>query len=182
MKTYAAVPLIALAVLSGGTSCSGDTGPDKAASVAPGQPTSPSPSAVSPNTCRVTHVSDGDTIKAQCGTAAAITVRIIGIDTPETVDPRKPVQCYGPEASTRAHQLLDGKSVRLYVDPTQDRLDRYGRTLAYVSIRGRDYGERMLRDGYAREYLYRKPYLKRPIYVSAQATAKADRKGLWGSC
>jgi micrococcal nuclease len=74
----------------------------------------------------VVRVVDGDTVVI----APDTTVRLIGIDTPETVDPRKPVQCFGREASAYAHLLLDGRSVSLEYDPTQGRLDRYGRTLA----------------------------------------------------
>ncbi len=62
----------------------------------------------------VTDVVDGDTIKVSNGK----TLRLIGVDTPETVDPRKPVQCFGREASARAHALLDGARVQLEYDPT----------------------------------------------------------------
>ncbi|NUU18287.1 hypothetical protein HP550_13605 [Cellulomonas humilata] len=59
-------------------------------------------------------------------------VRLVGIDTPETKDPRKPVQCFGDQASARAHELLDDQRVWLEFDPTQGREVRYGRLLAYV--------------------------------------------------
>jgi len=60
------------------------------------------------------------------------TVRLIGVDTPETVDPRQPVEYFGKEASDFTKQLASGKGVRLEFD--QDRTDRYGRTLAYVYL------------------------------------------------
>ena len=59
-------------------------------------------------------------------------IRMIGLDTPETVDPRKPVQCFGREASAQANTILGGQSVYLETDPSQDTVDKYSRTLAYV--------------------------------------------------
>ena len=80
---------------------------------------------------RVTSVTDGDTIRVTID-GYSTRVRLIGIDTPEVTDPRKPVQCFGQEASRRAHDLMDGTQVWLEYDPSQSRRDRYGRTLAYV--------------------------------------------------
>lgn len=72
-------------------------------------------------------VVDGDTVKvSELGT-----LKLIGIDTPETKDPRKPVQCFGVEVSNKAKELLDGKKVYLEFDPA-NRIDKYGRTLAYL--------------------------------------------------
>jgi micrococcal nuclease len=59
-------------------------------------------------------------------------LRLIGMDTPETVDPRKPVQCFGREASNRAKAVLTGQSVQFEADGSQDERDRYGRLLRYV--------------------------------------------------
>ena len=69
---------------------------------------------------RVAHVVDGDTIKLESGEV----VRYIGIDTPETVDPRKPVQCFGKEASEKNKELVEGKEVRLVKDTSET--DKYG--------------------------------------------------------
>ena len=77
----------------------------------------------------VIDVVDGDTIKVSMN-GTITTLRLIGMDTPETVDPRKPVQCFGKEASNKAKELLSGKKVRLEMDPSQGTLDTYGRTLA----------------------------------------------------
>jgi micrococcal nuclease len=77
----------------------------------------------------VQRVVDGDTFIALAG-ARRFRVRLIGLDTPETVKPGTPIQCFGPEASTYAKGSLTGKLVRLVYDV--DRYDRYGRTLAYV--------------------------------------------------
>jgi micrococcal nuclease len=131
--------------------------------------------------CKVTRVVDGDTFHALCADVDTM-VRVIGIDTPETVAPGKPVGCFGPEASDRAKDMLEGHSVRLYGDPTQDTLDRYGRRLAYVQVGGRDFGMEMIRAGYAREYSYNKRYLNRAQYIKAGRVAGALQLGLWGVC
>ena len=124
-------------------------------------------------------VVDGDTVKVdEAGTT--VTVRLIGMDTPETKDPRKPVQCYGPEASARAVALLTGRSAYLEYDPSQDRLDKYGRTLAYLWIAdGTFYNETMIREGYAHEYTYDRPYKYQARFRAAEAAARAARAGLW---
>jgi micrococcal nuclease len=124
----------------------------------------------------VTRVVDGDTVVVSTGE----TLRLIGMDTPETVDPRKPVQCFGREASARAHQLLDGRRVRLEYDATQGRLDKYGRTLAYLRMGdGRLYNEAMIADGYAHEYTYAIPYRYQARFMAAERAARRAERGLW---
>ena len=81
---------------------------------------------------RVVAAVDGDTLKVDLKNGEEWDVRLIGIDTPETVRPNTPVQCGGPQASTSMHGLADGRRVTLVSDPTQDRIDRYGRLLDYV--------------------------------------------------
>ena len=99
----------------------------------------------------VTNVVDGDTIKVNIN-GTVETLRLIGMDTPETVDPRKPVQCFGKEASNKAKELLSGTKVRLEKDPTQGELDKYGRTLAYIYREdGLFYNKHMIEQGYAHE-------------------------------
>jgi micrococcal nuclease len=127
----------------------------------------------------VLDVIDGDTIKVDRG-GVQVTVRILGMDTPETHDPRKPVQCFGPAAAARAQQLLAGRTVALTSDPTQDRHDKYGRELDYVWLaNGTLYDWLMIRDGYAHEYTYRKPYEYRSAFLAAQAQARAAGRGFW---
>jgi endonuclease YncB( thermonuclease family) len=77
----------------------------------------------------VLKVVDGDTIHVSVD-GKKLKIRMIGLDTPETVDPRKPVQCFGREASAQAKTLLGGQQVYLETDPSQDTIDKYGRTLA----------------------------------------------------
>jgi micrococcal nuclease len=78
----------------------------------------------------VVRVGDGDTVDVQVAEGRIERVRLIRIDTPEVVDPRKPIQCFGQEASAHAHQLLDGQSVTVELDSSQAERDRYGRLLA----------------------------------------------------
>jgi len=127
----------------------------------------------------VVKVVDGDTIKVDVdGTTE--TIRIIGINTPETVDPRKAVECFGKEASDTAKQLLTDKRVSLESDETQGERDRYGRLLRYVFLEdGTDFGLRMITEGYAYEYLYDEPYKYQERYAAAQASAEQQKIGLW---
>ncbi|MEK7646616.1 MAG: thermonuclease family protein [Patescibacteria group bacterium] len=112
-----------------------------------------------------------------------ITVRMLGIDTPETVDPRKPAQCYGAEASAETKSMLKDHSVRLVLNPDREVLDKYGRYLAYVY---RDDGmfinEHLLEKGFAREYTYGKPYSLQKEFRKTEREAKQNKKGLWGEC
>lgn len=141
--------------------------------------TTPTSVPVQKGLVKVTKVVDGDTIHVLLN-GKSTTVRIIGIDTPETVDPRKPVQCLGIAASNRAKELLSGKSVVLESDPTQDDKDKYGRLLRYVFINGSDdYGLGAIEEGYAHEYTYAVPYKYQTEYKKAEKAAKDARVGLW---
>jgi micrococcal nuclease len=132
----------------------------------------------------VTRVVDGDTIHATDAHGSTIKTRVLGIDTPEVVDPRKPKQCWGAEASAFAKSELLGQRVSLVADPTQDARDRYGRALFYIRLAdGRDYSIEAVRAGMARSYVYdRKPVLEHAAIVAAEDEAKAARRGLWGRC
>lgn len=130
----------------------------------------------------VDRVVDGDTIDVAVGKSVA-TIRMIGINTPEVVDPRKPVQCFGPEASANAHKLMDGGEVRLELDPSQDIYDKYGRVLAYVFLSdGTLYNELAVQEGFAHEYTYQKKYKYQQEFKSAQKEAKKEGVGLWNAC
>jgi micrococcal nuclease len=139
-------------------------------------PTTIAPRVARDGPYRVVRVVDGDTVTVANGD----TLRLIGIDTPETVDPREPVQCFGVEASRRAHVLLDGRSVELEYDATQGTLDRYGRTLAYVWLPdGRLFNEVMIAEGFAHEYTYDVPYRYQARFRAAQHAARDAQRGLW---
>jgi micrococcal nuclease len=127
----------------------------------------------------VTKVVDGDTLHVRIGTTT-ITVRLIGIDTPEVVDPRKPVQCYGREASVHMHLLVDAQIIYLQADASQGNLDKYGRALRFVWLAdGTNVNQHMIADGYAFEYTYRVPYQYQSQFRTAQADAHAAQRGLW---
>ena len=159
----------ALLVLGGTTSA-----------VAAGRPSSPSLSSAG-QSAPVVDVVDGDTVKASLD-GKTETIRLIGLDTPETKDPASPVQCYGPEATQRAHQLLDGKTVKVEQDSTQGARDAYGRLLAYVWLPDdRMFEQVMISEGFGREYTYDRPYRYQPELKAAQATAQSGGQGLWAA-
>ncbi len=139
----------------------------------------------------VVRVVDGDTVDMRLASGAVERVRILGIDTPEVVDPRRPAQCFGAEASARLKSLLPpGRSTRLVGDPTQDARDQYGRRLAHVFLDGAtgtvedgtNVGRALIEGGFARHYVYqRTPTVHGREYASAQATARAGGAGLWSA-
>ncbi len=130
----------------------------------------------------VTRVIDGDTIAVrQAG--RSVTVRLIGVDTPEMADrhdPAAPPQRFAREASAYARRRLDGQAVRLEYEP-RERLDRYGRTLAYVFLAdGAFFNRELVREGYARAFT-RYPFRFREQFVADEAAARAARRGLWAA-
>jgi micrococcal nuclease len=136
---------------------------------------------MSPTTpAEVVRVVDGNTVDVRFDDGKIERLRLIGNDTPEIVDPRKPVECFGREASRHAHELLDGQSVSIETDPSQGYRDIYGRYLAYIWLPdGRNFGEVMIGDGYAHEYTYRYPYVYQDAFRAAQEEAMGNQLGLW---
>ncbi|WP_181026433.1 thermonuclease family protein [Rathayibacter tritici] len=137
----------------------------------------------------VERVIDGDTVQVRTDSGEDLTVRLIGIDTPETVKPNTAVQCFGPEASAQTKSLLPaGSSAYLERDDSQGDTDRYGRALAYLWYPGPDgtahnLERELLAGGYAREYTYnRSAYRYQASFRAEQDTARAAGVGLWGSC
>lgn len=130
----------------------------------------------------IASVVDGDTFKVYLS-EKVITVRVLGINTPETVDPRRPAECYGQEASFKAKELLDGRSVKLVLNPNRESKDKYGRYLAYVyRDDGLFYNEFMIKEGYAKEYTVGTPYSFQKEFRADQKEAQSSKKGLWGTC
>ncbi|MEK7655876.1 MAG: thermonuclease family protein [Patescibacteria group bacterium] len=132
----------------------------------------------------VLRVIDGDTLVARLDNEPwDWTIRMLGINTPETVDPRKPVECFGKEASEKLKSLLPPDSrIRLAPDPKADERDKYDRLLRNVFLADdTDVNALMVRDGFAYAYLSfpldaeRKKELK-----ELETTAKQERRGLWG--
>jgi micrococcal nuclease len=146
------------------------------------QPTAPPSPVASPSALLypVVKVVDGDTIKVSINEAIE-TIRLVGIDAPESVDPRRPVECMGKEASMYLTVLLTGQSVQLIVDPTQADRDRYGRLLRFVLLAdGTDVGLELISQGFAQEALYStQPHQFRSLYLEAQKKAEASNRGLW---
>lgn len=148
--------------------------------VFPSPPPAPTPTQQT-GLYRVIKVVDGDTVDVDIdGTVERL--RLIGIDTPETVDPRKPVQCFGKEASDHAKALLTDLDVRLEADPSQRERDKYGRLLRYVILpNGTNFNLSMIADGYAREYTYDDPYSYQADFKASEQTARSKNRGLWST-
>ena len=128
----------------------------------------------------VSRVVDGDTVRVFID-GQDTSVRLIGIDTPETVAPNRPVECAGPEASVYAEQLMDGQQVYLELDPTQGTFDKYDRVLAYVWLDDSVMVNlAMLQAGLAEEYTYNDPYRYQELFREAEEQARDDLRGLWG--
>lgn len=148
----------------------------------------PIPSAEAPSTqssiasttlYSVVKVVDGDTIHIDID-GKKETVRLTGMNTPETVDPRRPVECFGKEASAKAKELLDGQQVRIETESSQGERDKYGRLLGYVTREdGLLFNKYMISEGYAYEYTYRLPYKYQAEFRTAQKEAEAAGRGLW---
>lgn len=142
----------------------------------------------------VTRVVDGDTIEARVG-GEVEDVRLIGVDTPETVKPGAPVECFGPPASAFVERRLEGRRVRLVLG--EERRDAYGRLLAYVylprptfpgSQHGKD-GQRgvlfnavLIRRGFARTLTIPPNDRFAPFLRRLELRAARAGRGLWGAC
>jgi len=132
----------------------------------------------------VTKVVDGDTIAVNLG-GMEKTVRLIGIDTPETVDPRRPVGCFGKEASNKAKELLSGKEIILQKDVSDT--DKYQRLLRYVflplpegeTLFVNDY---LVREGYAKVLTFPPDVKYNERFRQAEVEARENNRGLWGRC
>lgn len=124
---------------------------------------------------------DGDTIDVRDDVRGRLRIRVLGIDTPETKKPGYSVGCWGPEATQFANETLVGLRVTVIPDPTQDRTNSYGRTLAYlVKIDGWNYSVEAARAGTARAYVYDTPVQKYGEIYAAEQEARAAGRGLWG--
>jgi micrococcal nuclease len=127
----------------------------------------------------VKKVVDGDTIVVLDSMGEEFKVRLIGVNTPETVDPRKKVECFGKEASIFLKNMLDKKTVKMSVDLSQGLKDKYGRLLRYVYVDNILVNKKIIEDGYGYEYTYKTPYQFQKEFKSAQTFAKENKLGLW---
>jgi micrococcal nuclease len=128
---------------------------------------------------RVTSVVDGDTIEV-AWRGRVERVRLLGVDTPETVHPARPVECFGPEASAYTRHALLGRRVRLSFDRV--RRDDYGRLLAYVEVDGRRFNDELLAGGYARLLVIPPNGAHGRVMLDRELTARTTGRGLWGAC
>lgn len=159
--------VVAAALVVGGAACG------RTAGTSPREPA---------GAATVTRVVDGDTIRVRLQ-GAEETVRLLGIDTPETHRPGTPVECFGAEATVRMTALLPkGTPVRLVRDV--EARDRYGRLLAYVyrASDGMFVNLVMAREGYASTLTYPPNVAHADAFVAAVRTARQSQRGLWRSC
>lgn len=129
----------------------------------------------------VTKVVDGDTIEIEGGKR----VRYLGVDTPETKDPRRPVQCFGKEASNENKFLVEGKVVILQKDISET--DKYNRLLRYVYLPLEDsralfINDYLIREGFAKALTYPPDVKFSERFLEAEREAKMNKEGLWGRC
>lgn len=131
----------------------------------------------------VTHVVDGDTVDLHFDRGPVERARLLGVDTPETVKPNTPVQCYGPEASARTKALLE-PGTEVLVQRDREARDRYGRLLVYLWRRtdGLFVNRALVADGFARTLSIAPNTAHRPDLAAAATAAAAGGSGLWGHC
>jgi micrococcal nuclease len=133
---------------------------------------------------RVVRVVDGDTIRVSSG-GREESVRLLGIDTPETHRPGTPVECGGPQATANMEALAPpGTAVALETDAGQDRVDRYGRALAYVRLpSGRLAEEEQIAAGWATVYVFAdRPVARDAEFRRVERAARTGGRGVWGTC
>jgi micrococcal nuclease len=129
---------------------------------------------------RVVKIIDGDTIEVDLGGGNVRTVRYIGIDTPESVDPRRSVECFGKEASNMNTSIVGGRIVQLEKDVSEN--DKYGRLLRYVYVEGLFVNLYLVEEGFANASAYPPDIKYQEDLESAEEEARLNNKGLWGSC
>jgi endonuclease YncB( thermonuclease family) len=138
-------------------------------------------SKITPGHYQVVRFEDGDTITVDMN-GIKERIRMIGVDTPETKDPRKPVQCFGKAASAFTKQLIGNNPVRLEADPLSSNRDRYDRLLRYVYLPdNRLVQAELIRQGYGFAYTSF-PFTKSDEFVGYQKEARTTERGLWNSC
>lgn len=130
----------------------------------------------------VQHVIDGDTVVVRKG-GKEETIRLIGIDTPESEHAPGGPECFHAEATAKARELLEGEDVVVMTDPTQDERDTYDRLLGYITLPdGTDFGAHMIEGGFANENTFKgRAYERQSTYRQLVVTAEANDVGMW-SC
>jgi micrococcal nuclease len=127
----------------------------------------------------VRSVVDGDTLDVAIN-GRTRRIRLIGVDTPETTHPSRPVECFGREASRFLTELVNGQTVLLESDPSQGDRDRYNRLLRFVWLPdGRLVNYEIIAQGYGFEYTFSVPYVYQAQFKAAQRAAREAQTGLW---
>jgi endonuclease YncB( thermonuclease family) len=130
---------------------------------------------------KVLHIVDGDTITIEHD-GKKETIRLLGINTPESVAPMRPKECYGKEASNFLKNILESTYIDIEYDIHRKTVDIYGRTLAYIILDGKNINQKMIEEGYAFEYTYHKEiYTHQGDFRAAQKRAKERGLGLWST-
>lgn len=124
----------------------------------------------------VTRVIDGDTFEIESGQK----VRLIGVDSPESVAPGKKVTCFGTEASNYTKSRLEGKLIELKKDVSET--DKYHRLLRYVYLDGKLFNDELVREGYALATTFPPDVFFQQMFITSQTFAKDNKKGLWSKC
>jgi micrococcal nuclease len=134
-----------------------------------------------PGMYTVTKFVDGDTIEVNMD-GHTETIRLIGVDTPETHDPRVTVQCFGIQAAAFTKNFIGNNSVRLEADPTNSNRDRYNRLLRYVYLPdGQLLNSEIIRQGYGFAYVLF-PFEKMDEFKQIETEARTANRGLWAGC
>ena len=136
------------------------------------------PALAQTGTAQVDRVIDGDTISVTLD-GDRYTVRLTGVDTPETTHPTRGVEPYGPEAAAYTTARLTGATVRLIRDPAGDDHDAYGRLVRYVVLAsGENVNATLIREGLATA-IRAFPYSRQREFLQLEAQARRARRGLW---
>lgn len=151
---------------------------------------------------RITSVVDGDTVRVKASSGRFYTVRLVGVDTPETRRPGVAVECGGKQATAKMLRLAftrpsdtdgdgladrrggTGRAVWVRTDTSQETYDRYGRLLAYVTTRSnpKNLALEQIRAGWAKVYVYERRFAQYARFKSSQDTARSRSRGVWGTC
>jgi micrococcal nuclease len=183
------VVLLSIVILAG---CLGNT-PTEVTTGSPPTPKATAPPPSAGQAVTVTEVVDGDTMEIRYRDGQTDTIRLLGVDTPETNGGVSPDEFDGipdtqegrawlgewaERASSVARSELSGESVRIATDPDADRRGDYGRLLVYLYVDGTTFNERLLDEGYAR--LYDTRFSKRQQFATAERRAQSAGVGVWG--
>lgn len=129
--------------------------------------------------CTVVKVADGDTLDCKFGLTRTEKIRLIGVDTPETKHPKKPVQFYGKESARFTENVLSGRQIGVEYDVQKH--DKYGRPLAYIYLEdGRMFNALLVQEGYAKVATFPPNVRYQKLFAELQREARESGKGLWG--